>query len=56
MRPEARTAQRSAAIKEAKDKKAAAQSIKKAEKAKTASKAAAGQSTGRYVFSLADVK
>lgn len=43
MRPEARAAARQAAIKEGKDKKAAAESKKKAEKAKTASKAASGQ-------------
>lgn len=43
MRPEARAAARSQAIKEGKEKKAAAESKKKAEKAKTASKAASGQ-------------
>ena len=48
-RPEARSAARQAAIKEGKEKRTAAQSIKKAEKAKTAAKSAAGQSTGRYV-------
>jgi len=46
MRPEARSAARSAAIKEGKEKKAAAESKKKAEKAKTAATAAKGQ-TGR---------
>jgi large subunit ribosomal protein L24e len=35
-RPEARSAARQAAIKEGKDKRTAAQSVKKAEKAKTA--------------------
>lgn len=49
MRPEARSAARTQAIKEGKDKRAAAQSVKKAEKAKTAAKSAAGQTTGRYV-------
>jgi large subunit ribosomal protein L24e len=44
MRPEARTAARQAAIKEGKEKRAAAQSAKKAEKAKTASTTAAGKS------------
>jgi len=48
-RPEARSAARQAAIKEGKEKRTAAQSIKKAEKAKTAAKSAAGQSTGRVV-------
>jgi len=43
MRPEARTAQRSEAIKAGKEKRAAAESLKKAEKAKTASKSASGQ-------------
>jgi large subunit ribosomal protein L24e len=43
MRPEARAAARSQAIKEGKDKKAAAESKKKAEKAKSASSAARGQ-------------
>ncbi|KAF2404272.1 putative 60S ribosomal protein L24a [Trichodelitschia bisporula] len=43
MRPEARAAARQAAIKESKDKKAALESKKKAEKAKTASSAAKGQ-------------
>ena len=47
MRPEARAAARSQATKEGKEKRAAAQSVKKAEKAKTASKSAAGQTTGR---------
>ena len=46
-RPEARAAARSQATTAAKEKRAAAQSVKKAEKAKTASKAAAGQTTGR---------
>lgn len=41
-RPEARAAARNAAIKAGKDKKAASDSQKKAEKAKTASKAAQG--------------
>jgi large subunit ribosomal protein L24e len=45
-RPEARTAARQAAIKEGKEKKAAAESARKAEKAKTASKAASGQARG----------
>jgi large subunit ribosomal protein L24e len=45
-RPEARLAARAAAIKEGKEKKAAADSKKKAEKAKTAASAARGQ-TGR---------
>ena len=43
MRPEARTAARTAAIKEGKEKKAAAESKKKAEKAKSAATAARGQ-------------
>jgi large subunit ribosomal protein L24e len=43
MRPEARTAARQQAIKEGKEKKAAAESKKKAEKAKNASVAARGQ-------------
>ncbi|KAF2796858.1 hypothetical protein K505DRAFT_270545 [Melanomma pulvis-pyrius CBS 109.77] len=43
MRPEARSAARSAAIKEGKEKKAAAESKKKAEKAKSAAGAARGQ-------------
>ena len=47
MRPEARTAARKQAIAEGKEKKAAAQSIKKAEKAKTAAAQAKGQATGR---------
>jgi len=42
MRPEARLAERAQAIKEGKEKKAAAESKKKAEKAKTASAAARG--------------
>ena len=50
MRPEARTAARKQAIAEGKEKKAAAQSIKKAEKAKTAAAQAKGQATGRYVI------
>jgi large subunit ribosomal protein L24e len=45
-RPEARSAARQAAIKEGKEKKAAAESAKKAEKAKSASKAASGQARG----------
>lgn len=49
MRPEARTAARKQAIEEGKEKRAAAQSIKKAEKAKTAAAQAKGQATGRYV-------
>ena len=49
MRPEARTAARKQAIEEGKEKKATAQSIKKAEKAKTAAAQAKGQATGRYV-------
>jgi len=47
-RPEARTAARQAAIKEGKEKRAAAQSVKKAEKAKSAAGASKGQ-TGRIV-------
>ena len=43
MRPEARAAARSAAVKEGKEKKAAAESKKKAEKAKSASAQAKGQ-------------
>merc|ERR1712070_687377 len=46
MRPEARAAQRNAATKEAKEKRNAAQSVKKAE---SAAKGAAGQATGRVV-------
>src|SRR3978361_1817877 len=46
MRPEARSAARLAAVKEAKDKKQAAAAAKKAEKAKTAGAASKGQ-TGR---------
>jgi large subunit ribosomal protein L24e len=42
-RPEARAAARSAAVKEGKEKRAAAESKKKAEKAKSASTAARGQ-------------
>jgi large subunit ribosomal protein L24e len=42
-RPEARAAARSAAVKEGKEKRAAAESKKKAEKAKSASGAARGQ-------------
>jgi large subunit ribosomal protein L24e len=53
-RPEARSAARQNAIKEGKEKRTAAQSIKKAEKAKTAAKAAVGQSTGRYVVNIQD--
>jgi len=49
MRPEARSAARTQAIKEGKEKKAAAQSAKKADKAKSAAKAASGQTTGRVV-------
>ncbi|PMD27865.1 hypothetical protein NA56DRAFT_640617 [Hyaloscypha hepaticicola] len=45
MRPEARSAARQAAIKEGKEKRAAAQSAKKAEKAKTAASAAKGQAS-----------
>jgi large subunit ribosomal protein L24e len=43
-RPEARAAARSAAVKEGKEKKAAAESKKKADKAKSATTAARGQS------------
>lgn len=43
MRPEARSAARAAAIKDAKEKRAAAQSAKKLEKAKSAATAAKGQ-------------
>ncbi|KAF2199138.1 60S ribosomal protein L24 [Delitschia confertaspora ATCC 74209] len=43
MRPEARSAARQAAIREGKEKKAAAESKKKAEKAKSAAGAAKGQ-------------
>ncbi|RMD43104.1 hypothetical protein DV735_g1996, partial [Chaetothyriales sp. CBS 134920] len=46
MRPEARAAARQAAIKEGKDKKAAAESKKKAEKAKNAASVARGQARG----------
>ena len=46
MRPEARAAARSQAIKEGKEKKAAAESKKKAEKAKSAASAARGQARG----------
>jgi large subunit ribosomal protein L24e len=42
-RPEARAAARSAAVKEGKEKKAAAESQKKAEKAKNAASSARGQ-------------
>lgn len=45
-RPEARAAARQAAIKEGKEKRSAAESKKKMEKAKTAANAAKGQ-TGR---------
>lgn len=45
-RPEARSAARQAAIKEGKEKRAAAESQKKADKAKSAASAAKGQ-TGR---------
>ncbi|KAF2423287.1 putative 60S ribosomal protein L24 [Tothia fuscella] len=45
MRPEARAAARQSAIKEGKEKKAAADSKKKAEKAKTAASAAKGQAS-----------
>lgn len=55
-RPEARTAARSAAIKEGKEKRAAAQSAKKAEKAKSAANTAKGQATGRYVSSWDEVQ
>ncbi|KAH8661913.1 60S ribosomal protein L24a [Xylariales sp. PMI_506] len=48
MRPEARSAQRSQAIKDAKEKKAAAAAVKKDEKAKRAAGAAKGQ-TSRIV-------
>ncbi|ORY60528.1 ribosomal protein L24e-domain-containing protein [Pseudomassariella vexata] len=48
MRPEARSAARSAAVQEAKEKKAAAAAAKKEEKAKRASTAAKGQ-TNRIV-------
>lgn len=48
MRPEARAAARTQATQEGKEKRAAAQSIKKQEKAKTAASAAKGQATGRY--------
>lgn len=44
MRPEARSAARAEAIKAGKEKRSAAQSVKKAEKAKTAA-----HTTGRYV-------
>lgn len=43
MRPEARAAARQQAIKEGKEKKSAAESKKKADKAKTATKSASGQ-------------
>ncbi|RFU32603.1 hypothetical protein B7463_g3717, partial [Scytalidium lignicola] len=45
MRPEARSAARAAAIKEGKEKRAAAQSAKKLEKAKAAAGAAKGQTS-----------
>ncbi|KAK7962414.1 60S ribosomal protein L24 [Apiospora hydei] len=48
MRPEARSAARSAAVKEAKEKKAAAAASKKEDKAKRATTASKGQ-TGRIV-------
>lgn len=48
MRPEAREAARKAAIASGKEKRAAAQSIKKAEKAKTAANAAKAN-VGRIV-------
>jgi large subunit ribosomal protein L24e len=44
-RPEARAAARSAAVQEGKEKRAAAESKKKAEKAKSASTAARGQAS-----------
>ena len=47
MRPEARSAARAEAIKAGKEKRTAAQSEKRAEKAKSAVKTGAGQSTGR---------
>ena len=46
-RPEARAAARQAAIKDAKEKKAASESKKKAEKAKSAASAARGQITSK---------
>ena len=46
MRPEARTAARQQAIKEGKEKKAASEQQKKADKAKTATAAARGQTRG----------
>lgn len=49
MRPEARSAARTQAIKEGKEKRAAQESQKKADKAKSAAGAAKGQATGRYV-------
>lgn len=45
MRPEARTAARDEAIKESKEKKAAAAAAKKSEKAKTAAQASKGQTS-----------
>ena len=51
-RPEARNAARAQAIKEGKEKKAAAESKKKAEKAKTAAAAARGQATGRNISKM----
>ena len=45
-RPEARAAARQAAIKEGKEKKSAAESKRKAEKAKTAAAAGRGQARG----------
>ncbi|KAK5133133.1 60S ribosomal protein L24 [Meristemomyces frigidus] len=50
MRPEARSAARAEAIKLGKEKRTAAQSEKRAEKAKTAVKSGAGQTTGRWVY------
>lgn len=48
-RPEARAAARQQAIKTGKEKKALSESEKKAEKAKSASKAASGQTRGTQV-------
>ena len=51
-RPEARSAARQQAIKDAKEKKVAAESKKKAEKAKTAASAAKGGATGAKVSKM----
>ncbi|KAH9845880.1 60S ribosomal protein L24 [Teratosphaeria destructans] len=55
-RPEARSAARSQAIKEGKEKRAAAQSLKKAEKAKTAAAHATGRVVGKQAAKGAQSK